>query len=96
MSVVISFRLNPNRPRDAQALEVLRTKKAEGYSCRQIMTDALLSMVTTNEQDMLISLEEIKVALDYVTNLFEPIEGRNRCDTGYPLDNLINKELAIS
>jgi hypothetical protein len=45
MSVVIGFRLNPDNPREAQALEILRTKQAEGYSYRRVLTDELIVLV---------------------------------------------------
>jgi len=32
MSKVISFRLNPENPREAQAIAILRAKQAEGFS----------------------------------------------------------------
>lgn len=38
-----SFRLNPAYPQDKDAIELLRQWLAEGYSTRQIMTDAILS-----------------------------------------------------
>jgi hypothetical protein len=42
MSEVISFRLNPHNPREAKALDVLEIKMVEGYSIRQIITEALI------------------------------------------------------
>jgi len=44
MSEVISFRLNKDNPREVKALLVLQTRKARGYSVRQIVTEALLKL----------------------------------------------------
>lgn len=44
MSKVISFRLDEKNPREAQALTVLQQRLSEGYSIRQILVDALLSL----------------------------------------------------
>lgn len=42
MSEVISFRLSPENPREAIALQVLKRRLTEGYSVRLIITDALI------------------------------------------------------
>jgi hypothetical protein len=78
MSQVISFRLNPENPRDAQALEILRTKQAEGFSSRRVLTDALIGMVARKEQDKLFSVEEFSMALEQVSDLIEQIKSGNQ------------------
>ena len=42
MSKVISFRLNPENPRDARALAVLQEWLSQGFSTRHTITEALL------------------------------------------------------
>lgn len=42
-TIPYSFRLNPNYPQDKDAIDLIDNWKVEGYSTRQIMTDAILS-----------------------------------------------------
>ena len=74
MSEVISFRLNPNNPREAQALEILRTKQEEGFSSRRVLTDALISIVTDKDQ---INIDEFNTALEHVQGLLERLNRDN-------------------
>ena len=60
MSKVISFRLNPDNPREAQALEILRTKQAEGFSSRRVLTDALIGLMFKNDVGPPYSLRRIQ------------------------------------
>lgn len=71
MSVVISFRLNPDNPREAQALEILRNKQSEGFLPRRILTDALLGLVTPKALDTSLPLDEFHTALKQVSGLLE-------------------------
>ncbi len=50
MSKIISFRLNPNNPREAGALSILQDWLAQGFSTRHTMTEALLKMDIENSQ----------------------------------------------
>ena len=74
MSEVISFRLNPENPREAQALEILRIKKSEGFSSRQILTDALIGVVTDKEE---LKIIEFNTALEQVQGLIESLKSNN-------------------
>jgi hypothetical protein len=47
MSEVISFRLDPKNPREAEALKVLTCRQEHGYSTRHILTEALLQLDQT-------------------------------------------------
>jgi len=76
MSEVISFRLNPDNPQEAQALKILRSKQAEGFSSRRILTDALIGMVAKNEQDF--PIDEFNTALEQVSGLLERLNGGNQ------------------
>lgn len=78
MSEVISFRLNPDNPREAQALEILRTKQAEGFSSRRVITDALFGLVAEKGQDTLISIDEFNAALERVSDVLERIISGNQ------------------
>ncbi len=49
MSEVISFRLDRDNPREAQALAVLCKGQAAGYSLRHILTEALLALEAAAE-----------------------------------------------
>ena len=50
MSKVISFRLNPENPRDARALAVLQDWLSQGYSTRHTLTEALLMLDSGKSQ----------------------------------------------
>lgn len=80
MSEVISFRLDPKNPREAQALEILRTKQIEGFSSRRVLTDALIGLGVRKEQNTLFSIEEFNMALEQVSDLLEQIIGSNQSD----------------
>jgi len=43
MSKVYSFRLSEGNPREIKAREVIETQISQGYSLRQILTEALIS-----------------------------------------------------
>lgn len=75
MSEVISFRLNPDNKREAQALEILKTKQAEGFSRRRILADALIGMVTSTRQGDSFSIDEFNQALGQVSGLLERLNG---------------------
>ena len=78
MSEVISFRLDPDNPREAQALEILKTKQAEGFSSRRVLTDALIGIIANNGQDTLFSIDEFNTALEQVSGLLEQLRGGNQ------------------
>lgn len=42
MSKVLSFRLDADNPREARAMEVIESWVSQGYSLRQILTEALI------------------------------------------------------
>lgn len=74
MSEVISFRLNPDNPREAKALDILRSKQAEGFSSRRILTDALIDMVTDKKQVYSVPMTEFYNALEQVSDLLERLD----------------------
>ena len=46
MSKVISFRLNPDNPREAEALSVLEKWQNQGFSTRHTITEAIIKLET--------------------------------------------------
>lgn len=78
MSEIISFRLNPDNPREAQALEFLRTKQAEGFSSRRVLTDALIGMATEKVQSALFPISEFNKALEQVSGLLTRLNDGNQ------------------
>ena len=50
MSKVISFRLNPDNPREAEALTVVQKRLTQGFSTRHTITEALLELDSSNSQ----------------------------------------------
>src|SRR5688500_18656684 len=78
MSEVISFRLDPKNPREAEALRVLACRQEQGYSVRHILTEALLKLNQIDiENDFQMQMGEILSAIHRVGN---QIEGLQRSD----------------
>ncbi len=50
MSKVYSFRLDDNKPREAQAREVIDAWVGEGYLLRHIVTEALINFCQNDDQ----------------------------------------------
>jgi hypothetical protein len=78
MSEVVSFRLDPDNPREAQALEILRAKQAEGFSSRRILTDALISMVIQKGESAFFPIDEFNETLKQVSGLLERLNDGNQ------------------
>jgi hypothetical protein len=73
MSEVISFRLNKDNCREAKALIILQEWRTNGYSVRQTITEALVSL----ERDGLrttATIEELNEALSQANHLLRLIE----------------------
>ncbi len=77
MSEVISFRLDPKNPREANALRLLQQRINQGYTYRQIITDALLNhdcsqrdllIMSTTSSDILNQLRELNELLKNVSH----------------------------
>lgn len=66
MSKVVSFRLDDEHPEERQALAILETWQEKGYSTREILTWALMSLdgITPFERDDNEEPSEAKVAVD--------------------------------
>lgn len=76
MSDVISFRLNKDNTREAQALEILEAWCSGGYSIRHVITEALLnlnapgrgSVVNKATYDLNTTLDQVKKLLEQLEN----------------------------
>lgn len=74
MSEVVSFRLNKDNPREAQALEVLNAWIEKGFSVRYTLTKALLRLdhpgldleSSQDDRDMRLVLDQIGQLLEIV------------------------------
>jgi hypothetical protein len=62
MSEVISFRLDRNNPREAQALGVLKKGQEAGYSLRHVLTEALLALEASAEEEQAVAQVLLEVA----------------------------------
>jgi hypothetical protein len=73
MSEVISFRLDRDNPREAQALAVLRRGQEAGYSVRHILTEALLALEAAAEEERAVAtaLTEVAGRLEQVQSVLE-------------------------
>lgn len=97
MSGVISFRLNKDNLREAQALEILKAWCLKGYSVRFIITEALLKLdVPGSESTEDNKIPELNAILNQVNKLIEQIG-----NGGYPLfpkqdENTLQSGLADS
>ena len=69
MGEVISFRLNPNNPREAKALEILRTEQAEGFSSRRVLSGTSIGLVDEKGQVISFPITEFHTALKQVSRL---------------------------
>ena len=75
MSEVISFRLNKDNPREAQALEILKAWCLRGYSVRYLITEMLLMLNDPGQESMTDNaIRELNSVLNQVNKLLEKIE----------------------
>jgi hypothetical protein len=68
MSEVISFRLDKDNPREAQARTVLKAWADKGYSVRHVLTEALLAYHGSHK-DM--DVHELSAKLDQMYKLLQ-------------------------
>jgi hypothetical protein len=68
MSEVISFRLDKDNPREAQARAVLKARVDKGYSIRHVLTEALLSYQGSHRE---LNIHELSVKLDQISKLIQ-------------------------
>ena len=73
MSEVISFRLDKDNLREAKALLILQEWRTRGYSVRQTITEALVSL-DRNGFKSGSSLDEFNEALSQVNHLLRLVE----------------------
>lgn len=78
MSEVISFRLNKENPREAQAHTILKARYEEGHSIRHTITEALLRLDEPGAGSILdAKLDEITETLCRVSQLLERVGDRD-------------------
>lgn len=88
MSEVISFRLDPNNPREAQALAVLAHHQERGYSARQILTEALLKLDQAGkEHELQTQMADILMAVHRVSDQIERLQRAGVPRTGLHDEN---------
>ena len=68
MSEVISFRLDENNPREAQARAVLKAWADKGYSVRYVLTETLLAYQGLHKD---IDIHELYVKLDLISKMLQ-------------------------
>lgn len=69
MSEVISFRLDPQNPREAAVLEVIRAWQRKGFSIRHIMTEALRNLDREASAPYEAQIEQVNEKLDDLFDL---------------------------
>jgi hypothetical protein len=73
MSKVISFRLNKDNQREASAILVLQEWIAQGYSIRQIITEALLKLDEVHREPSTTQLLELNEMLNQINQVLEQL-----------------------
>jgi hypothetical protein len=68
MSEVISFRLDKDNPREAQARAVLKTWVDKGYSVRHVLTEAMLAFGSTKDN---VGIDDLSYKLDQISNMLQ-------------------------
>ncbi len=84
MSRVIGFRLDPDNPREARALDVLEAWQEQGFSLRYVLTEALLRL---DEDDASNTESELQEALAQLSRLLEVLRDRSYTVPAAPVDN---------
>lgn len=84
MSEVISFRLDKENPREAKALEILRTWTERGYSTRFIITKGLLELNNPNSSSEFSRDDQIiEVVLEQIGQVLDMVKSMNTNPSGY-------------
>ncbi|MBN1122050.1 MAG: hypothetical protein JXJ17_13300 [Anaerolineae bacterium] len=98
MSEVISFRLDRNNPREGQAMAVLRKGQEAGYSLRHILTEALLALEASaeDEQQVLAALAEVSRRMEQIRDALESLKQVNMVPVQMHDDHPIQAALAES
>ena len=77
MSQVISFRLDPDKPREGRALEALRERQEQGYRARHILTEALLRLAEGDQRsEVELHMVELLAALNEIRDKLQQIQQR--------------------
>jgi hypothetical protein len=99
MSEVISFRLDRENPREAQALAVLAKGQEAGYSLRHILTEALLALeaAAEDEQAVTLALTEVAGRLEQILERFQTSgPGSSQRQTEQPRQNVLAESFVLS
>ena len=83
MSQVISFRLDPDNPREGRALAVLGERQEQGYRVRNILTEALLGLAEGGQQsEMEQQMASVLAVLTEIHAKLEQLQQRGGVETG--------------
>ena len=98
MSEVISFRLDRNNPREAQALGVLKKGQEAGYSLRHVLTEALLALeaAAEDEQAVMVTLADLTNRLAEIHTALENLRRLESSQVQPTVDTPIQATLAES
>jgi hypothetical protein len=75
MSTVFSFRLDPKNPREARAMKVIRDRKQNGFSVREIIVEALLKYPQDKESKNNDQIDIVNERLTELIDLVQIIKG---------------------
>jgi hypothetical protein len=83
MSQVISFRLDPDNPREGKALEALREWQEQGYRVRHILAEALLRLVEGEQRsEVELQMAEVLATLNAIQANLEQLQQRGVVELG--------------
>jgi hypothetical protein len=83
MSQVISFRLDPDNPREGRALEALRERQEQGYRVRHILAEALLRLVEVEQRsEVELQMTEVLATLNVIRATLEQLQNHKIAEPG--------------
>ena len=74
MSTVISFRVDPDNPREAQAMSILAEHQEQGFSIRQVMIEALLNLAEEPDDAISPLVNELQEVLGKAQFLMDQLQ----------------------
>lgn len=86
MSEVICFRLDPNNPREAQALAFLIQRQEQGYSIRNTMVEAILGFAGQGDDRLKFLIGELHSVLGDAQELVKDMQTRQMTTSAPPVE----------
>ena len=91
MSKVFSFRLSGDNPREIKAREMIETRISQGYSLRQILTDALIADGSNQKET-----NGLNKYIDRLSNLIQVLENGGESNKKNENDSMLSPSFVKS